>query len=318
MKYQRNWEEISKRLEDEAMGSGGGMSADKRMYRPKFSKDGTFDAVIRFLPALGDEVPLVKKFAHRFKYKGGEYNEECLTTIGLPCPVCQANTELWAMDTEAMKDIAKKRARNKSGISNILVISDPQVPANNGKVFIYRYGKVILDKVIDKCFPDEKKKTLGVKPVNVFDYYEGANFRISAKKVATGNVTWPKYDNSTFDSPSVIGDDQFIESIEKQLYSLKEFVQPDKFKSYDALSISFNKVRGEGFASTSQSPVQNQVVLQNPIQLPVQAPAIAPVSPVPEAPAPIPNAAPSVPANAMDFNAIEDQSEDDFCANVMK
>ena len=165
MKFSRNWGDISKRLADEATNNGSS-SNDKRMYKPKFSNDGTFEALIRFLPAPGDEIPFIKKFAHRFKDRGGEYNEECLTTIGENCPVCEANREIWNTDPGT----ARQRSRGNSAIANIIVLSDPQVPDNVGKVFLYRFGKKLLEKVTGKCFPDEKKRATGAKPINIFDY----------------------------------------------------------------------------------------------------------------------------------------------------
>lgn len=327
----RNWAEMNNRLEDEARGFGGA-NQDKRLYRPKFAKDGTFEAIIRFLPAPGDELPLIKKFAHRFKDKFGDYNEECLTTIGQPDPICESNTELWRQENETAKDLARKRARNKSGISNILVINDVQVPSNNGKVFLYRYGKVILDKIIEKCFPDEKQKQLGAKAVNIFDYYEGVNFRVSGKKTQKGDTSWTKYDNSRFeDMPTRIESDDFIERLEKQIYSLKEFNDPKNFKSYTELKIKFDQIRGVLPVSATQ-PV-NQPPAQQPIR-PVTPPTVQtetvqppPVvnqpmnqkitSAPPPSVEPVVNAAP--PDADMDFEAPnEGQSEEDFWANIKK
>lgn len=340
MRNLRNWGEINKRLET-ASSSNGGSTADARQYKPKFAKDGTFEAVIRFLPAPGDELPIVKKFAHRFKDRGGDFHEECLTTIGQKCPVCEVNSEAWQVATEDVKkSVLRPRSRQTSGVSNILVISDPQCPTNNGKVFIYRYGKTIFEKVTDKCFPDEKKVATGVAPVNVFDYYEGANFRLSgAKKSIGGNVVIPKYDNSSFDAPSVIGDEAFIDSIEKQLFSLKEFLDPAKFKSYDEIKSLFNKVRGiTGAPAAAYAPAPVQQASAAPAPAVQQAPQPAPVvsesapvqkapaapapvvqpTPQPAAPAPIVNAAPAAADPSLNFNAIEDQSEDDFWNSIKK
>ena len=333
MIHQRNWGDISRRLEEEASGNGSSGS-DKRMYRPKFAKDGTFEAVIRFLPAPGEEVPMIKKFQHRFKDKGGEFNAECLTTIGGHCPVCESNTDQWDGASEELKKTTlRPRSRQTSGISNILVISDPQVPSNNGKVFIYRYGKIILEKVTEKCFPDKKKIETGVVPVNVFDYYTGATFRISAvKKIIGDGKSIPKYDSSAFDAPAPVGDEALIESLEKQLFSLKEFSEPSKFMPYDKQKELFDKVRGfsggapapaaapapvqqQYQAPVQQQPVRESAPVQQPAQPQYQAAAPAPVQQAP-APAPVANAAPTNPATA--FNAMEEQSEDDFWSNIKK
>lgn len=333
MVYKRSWGDITNRLKEEAQGNGGA-NADKRMYKPKFAADGTFEAVVRFLPAPGDEVPMVKKFMHSFKDKGGDYREECPTTIGQPCPVCEANTEKWKTASEdEKKNVLRPRSRQTSGISNILVISDPQVPANNGKVFLYRYGKIIFEKITDKCFPDDKKRSTGVNPVNVFDYFEGAAFRVSAiKKSIGGGQMIPKYDNSSFDTPTPIGDDAFIETIEPQLYSLKEFIEVGKFKPYNQLRTLFDKVRGIAVTpppASAAAPQPTPVVEQAP-QVQQTAPASSPIAAAPAtpaptsapvaAPAPIVNAAPvSAPTNpALDFNSMENQSEDDFWGAIKR
>lgn len=348
MKYQRDWGNIHKRMEDEANNQGGA-NTDKRMYKPKFGKDGTFSALLRFLPAPGDEIPFVKKFNHRFKDKNGEYNEECPTTIGMPCPVCEKNREMWATDEKTVK----RRSRGKSGISNIMVISDPQVPANNGKVFLFRYGKRILDKVLNTCFPDEKLIKTGAKAINVFDYYTGANFRLIGAKVNTDGNVYPDYTASQFDSPSVLGagpnnpqgDEALIETVEKQLYSLKEFTEPNKIKPYAVLLASFNKVQGIGVVPAAQPAASASAQQPAPAAQPAPAtvaeqaapaasqavPAVTPppaAQPAPAAPAPAQQTAAPAPAqpapaaappdDTLDFDAVEGQSEDDFWKNIKK
>ena len=358
MRYQRDWDSMKNRMQDAAT-STGGQNADRRFYKPFFAKDGTFSALMRFLPAPGDEVPFIKKYNHRFRDKGGEYNEECPTTIGKPCPICDANREVYnTNDKDLIKRIAVPRTRGKGGISNILVMSDPQRPANNGKVYLYRYGKVIMDKILLTCFPDDNLIKTGAKAINVFDYYTGANFRLIGAKVTTDNRTYPKYDSSQFDTPSPIGDDQFIEAIEKQLFSLKEFVESDKIKSYDELLTIFKGV--QGISSTSVSMAQSAAAPASaPASSPAQAAATpppaqpapaasqpasqaaaAPAQPAPAAPAPA--AAPAAPAPAaatapatpppaaqpapaasaapdnMDFGAVETESEDVFWSKIKK
>jgi hypothetical protein len=340
----RNWDSISDRLKNEAT-SNGYADADKRLYRPKLAKDGTFSALIRFLPAPGDELPMVKQFAHQYKDKNGELKEECPTTLGLQCPICEKNREIWNTD----EDTARMRSRNKSAIANILVISDPQIPANNGKVFLYRFGKKILDKVNEKCFPDDKQISTGKKPVNIFDYFAGCDFRINAKKVLAKNgKPYPDYSSSEFDTPSPLGkgpnhpngDEALMEAIDKQLYSLKEFTEPTRIKPYSKLLELFNKASGVVGpaaapavpAATVPAPAAAPTVPPAPAQPPanaapapaVQAEAAPAAQPAPQMAAPAvqspPYATPqSTPMEAsMDFDAVEGQSEDEFWSSIKK
>jgi hypothetical protein len=231
------------------------------------------------------------------------------------------------------------RSRNKSAISNILVISDPQTPANNGKVFLYRFGKKILDKVNEKCFPDEKQISTGKKPINVFDYYTGCDFRINAKKVQGKNgKSYPDYSSSEFDTPSALGtgpnhpngDEALMEVIDKQLYSLKEFTDPTRIKPYSKLLELFRNAAGIG-AQTAAAPAvpaptpTAPVYQAAPVQQTAPAPAVqteAAPQAVQSAPAvqPPPYATPqSTPMDsAMDFDAVEGQSEDEFWSSIKK
>lgn len=336
----RNWDSISDRLRNEAT-SNGYADADKRLYRPKLAKDGTFSALVRFLPAPGDELPMVKQFAHQYKDKNGELKEECPTTIGKQCPICDKNREIWNTD----EDTARMRSRNRSAIANILVISDPQTPANNGKVFLYRFGKKILDKVNEKCFPDEKQISTGKRPVNIFDYFAGCDFRVNAKKVTGKNgKTYPDYSSSEFDTPSPLGkgpnhpngDEALMESIDKQLYSLKEFTDPARIKPYSKLLELFNKAAGIDIpatapavpAATESAPQATQAQQAAPVQQAatpapaVQAEAAPAAQPALQTVAPAAQPAPAVQPppvdTTMDFDAVEGQSEDEFWSSIKK
>ncbi len=344
MRFQRDWGNLTQRLESE-VNNQGGANIDPRMYKPKLSKDGTFSALVRFLPAPADEVPLVKSFNHRFKDRNGEYNEMCPTTIGKPCPICDANRPIYdTKDKALIKKVAKPRTRNKAGIANILIISDPQVPLNNGKVFLWRFGKQILDKIMNTCFPDENMIKTGAKPINIFDYYTGVNFRIIINKVQDEDGrSYPSYISSQFDttiapigaSPNnPNGDEEIMAIIEKQLYSLKEFSQPERFKSYEQLLATFNSVQGVASSAPAAmqapapaQPVQPTAQVPPPVQ-PATAsypsaattnppqfqstPMTAPVSTIP------PTQPPPAVDPALNFDAAETQSEDDFWASVKK
>jgi hypothetical protein len=219
---------------------------DDRFWRPELDKTGSGYAVIRFLPAGGNEdIPWAKTYSHAFKGKGGWYIENCPTAIGQKCPVCEINNELWNSGIESDKNIARDRKRKLSYISNILVISDPANPQNDGKVFLFKYGKKIFDKIQEAMKPDFQDE----KPVNPFDLWGGSNFRMKIRNVAG----YTNYDKSEFDSPSGLfdGDDKKLEALWNKLYPLKEFTDPSNFKSYDELKKKVHNVLGANIRDTS-------------------------------------------------------------------
>jgi hypothetical protein len=221
---------------------------DDRFWKPQMDKSENGYAVIRFLPAPGDEeLPWVKTFSHGFQGKGGWFIENCPTTIGGKCPVCQGNTELWQSGIESDKNIARDRKRKMQYISNILVVSDPSNPQNEGKVFLYRYGKKIFDKIQEAMSPEFEDED----PINPFDFWKGADFKLKIRKVA-GYVN---YDKSEFASQTELfgGDDEKLEALWKQEYSLQAFVAPDQFKSYDELKTKFDAVIGNDIRSTEKN-----------------------------------------------------------------
>ena len=220
---------------------------DERIWKPTQDKAGNAYAIIRFLPAIGnDDLPFVKIFSHGFQNKENQqwYIENSLTTIGEDDPVSEYNTELWNTGVEANKDIARKQKRKLNYYSNILVVSDPSNPDNDGKVFLFRYGTKIFDKIMDMAQP------LGSEdPVDVFDYWNGANFKLLMKKV--DNFT--NYDSSVFADPSPIGTDEEILEIAKQQHSLNELIDPKNFKSYDELKKRLDIVLGRGKAKSTRN-----------------------------------------------------------------
>lgn len=209
---------------------------DERFWKPERDKAGNATATIRFLPrGHGDELPWVKLFSHGFKNEstGRWFIEECLTTLtdetgtSLQCPVCAHNTVLWNSTTDDASPIRKtvrNQKRKLSYIANILVINDPKHPENNGKVFLFKFGKKIFDKIMDKARPTFEDE----QPVNVFDYWEGANFKLRMK-MADG---FPNYDSSEFESVTALGTDEEILTIANQQHKLAELVDKSKFKSY--------------------------------------------------------------------------------------
>ncbi len=212
---------------------------DDRFWRPELDKSSNGYAVIRFLPPVdGEDIPWARLFSHGFQGPGGWFIENSRTTLGENDPVSEMNSELWNSGVESDKDIARQRKRKLSYISNILVVSDPANPQNEGKIFLYKYGKKIFDKINEAMNPEFEDES----PVNPFDFWEGANFKLKVRKVA-GFIN---YDKSEFESASALydGDDEKLEGLWKTQYPLKEFTDPSNFKSYDELKRRLEQVLG--------------------------------------------------------------------------
>lgn len=231
---------LARALESTTKNSGS--KEDERMWQPEVDAAGNGYAVIRFLdaPAVDGEdgMPWVQVFSHGFQGPGGWYIENSLTTLGQKDPVSEYNTQLWNSGIEANKEIARKQKRRLTYISNVLVIKDTSNPANEGKVFLYKYGKKIFDKIKEKIEPQFEDE----KAVNPFSFWDGANFKLKIRKVEG----YRNYDKSEFDNPSPLfdGDDDKIEKVWKAEYSLKEFLDPKHFKSYDELKSKLDRVLG--------------------------------------------------------------------------
>jgi len=234
-KSQNSFEFLQKELE-KTVSTGGG--ADERFWKPELDASGNGYAVIRFLPApKGETVPWAKLYSHAFQGPGGWYIENSLTTTGGKDPVGEVNRKLWNSGSDEDKEIARKQKRKLAYYSNIYVVKDSKNPENNGKVFLYKYGKKIFDKIQAAMQPEFQDET----PVNVFDLWEGANFKLKIKTVAG---YW-NYDSSEFDSPAALSaDDEVLEGIYNQEYSLEAFTAADQFKSYDELEQRLNLVLG--------------------------------------------------------------------------
>ena len=220
---------------------------DERFWKPEVDASGNGYAVIRFLPAPdGETVPWAKVYSHAFQGPGGWYIENSRTTLGEKDPVGEVNRQHWNAGTEEGKDVARRQKRKLSYYSNIQVIKDPKHPENEGKVFLYKYGKKIHDKLLAAMQPEFQDET----PVNVFDLWEGANFKLKIKKVAG---FW-NYDSSEFDSVSALSaDDSELEATWKSEHSLEAFVARDQFKSYEDLEKRLNLVLGSAPRPTAPS-----------------------------------------------------------------
>ena len=225
---------------------------DDRFWRPELDKSSNGYAVIRFLPAVdGEDIPWARLFNHGFKGPGGWLIDNCPTTIGGKCPVCEANSLLWNSGIESDKDIARNRKRKLSYISNIMIVSDPANPQNEGKVFLYKYGKKIFDKVNESMNPEFADE----EAINPFDFWKGANFKLKVRKVA-GFIN---YDKSEFDSTSVLldGTDEWLEDLWKNsMYKLAEFTEASNFKSYDELKTRLGQVTG-GSSNTATARAED-------------------------------------------------------------
>ena len=210
---------------------------DDRFWKLEADKAGNGTAVIRFLPRHeADELPWVKVWSHGFQGPTGKwYIENSLTTLGKDDPVSELNSRLWNSGIEADKDVARKQKRKLSYIANILVVSDPKHPENEGKVFLFKFGKKIFDKLMDKANPTFEDQD----PVNVFDLWEGANFKLRMRKVEG----FPNYDQSTFSDvcPVAEADEEILGVVNSQ-YRLGEFLEEANFKSYDELSRKLQSV----------------------------------------------------------------------------
>ena len=215
--------------------SGGG---DDRLWKPEMDKTGNGYAVIRFLPAPeGEELPWAKMYSHAFQGNGGWYIENSLTTMGQKDPVSEYNRELWNSGVESDKDTVRKQKRKLSYYANIYVVQDKANPQNEGKVFLYKFGKKIFDKIMEAMQPEYEDETA----INPFDFWVGANFKLKLKKVAG---YW-NYDSSEFAaSAPLLDDDDAMEALWKKQYSLAELVAADQFKSYDQLQNRLQMVLG--------------------------------------------------------------------------
>jgi len=228
-------QKLVKEVEKMNTTSGG---ADERLWKPEVDKTGNGYAVIRFLPAPeGEEIPWAKMYSHAFQGPGGWYIENSLTTTGGKDPVSEHNRELWNSGNESDKDVVRKQKRKLSYYANIYVVKDPANPSNEGGVFLYKFGKKIFDKVMEAMQPEFEDET----PINPFDFWQGANFKL---KIVKKDGYW-NYDKSEFDVVSpLLEDDDALEALWKKQYSLAAVTAADQFKSYDDLKKRLDYVLG--------------------------------------------------------------------------
>jgi len=226
--------------------------SDERLWKPEMDKTGNGYAVVRFLPAPeGEDLPWVKMYAHGFQGPGGWYIENSLTTIGQKDPVSEYNRELWNSGNEKDKETVRKQKRKLSYYSNIYVVKDPANPTNEGRVFLFKYGKKIFDKIMEAMQPEFEDES----PINPFDFWQGANFKL---KIVKKDGYW-NYDKSEFDRVApLLDDDDALEALWKKEYSLTAITAPDQFKSYEDLEKRMKIVLGQKVAPTQSRAVVEQ------------------------------------------------------------
>ena len=236
---------------------------DERFWKPTVDKAGNGYAVIRFLPAAqNEELPWVRYWHHGFQGPAGQwYIENSLTTLGKKDPVTEYNNMLWNRGDQAGKDQARKQKRTLTYIANIYVVSDPGAPQNEGKVFLFKFGKKIFDKLNEAMDPQFEDET----PVNPFDMWEGANFKMKIRNLEG----YRNYDKSEFDTKAaLLKDDDALEALWKTQFSLTEFVDPKNYKTYQELETRLNAVLGLDGASpkpqTNAADEDDQIALNRP------------------------------------------------------
>ena len=239
MKTQRKkFDELNAQLQKLSSNSTERSYGDDRVWKPEVDKAGNGYAVIRFLPASENEdMPFVRLWDHGFNGPGGWYIEKSLTSIGLQDPVSEYNSSLWNSGVDSDKEIVRKQKRRLKYYSNIYVVKDSANPSNEGKVFLFQYGKKIFDKLTEAMNPQFEDET----PVNPFDFWDGANFNLKIRNVEG----YRNNDRSDFSSAGpLLNDDEELERIWKSQYSLQELVDPKNFKSYDELKAKLYRVLG--------------------------------------------------------------------------
>ena len=260
LKRSRNdLDKLTKAIEDSTSPTSkeAGSKDDTRLWQPTVDKAGNGMAVIRFLPAPAvdgdDALPWVRRFDHGFQGPGGWYIENSLTTLGQKDPVSEYNTTLWNSGIEANKEIARKQKRRLHYIANILVVSDPSNPSNEGQIKLFKFGKKIFDKITEAMNPEFADET----PINPFDMWEGANFKLKIRNVEG----YRNYDKSEFADKSALleGDDEKLEELWKKEFSLKEFTDPSNFKSYEVLKAKLDKVLGFDGGSSVKTKAEDAV-----------------------------------------------------------
>ena len=238
--------------------------ADERLWKPEVDKAGNGYAVIRFLPAPdGEDLPWAQVWSHAFQGPGGWYIENSLTTLGKKDPVSDLNRTLWNSGSDADKEIARKQKRKLSYYANVYIVKDSSNPENEGQVKLYKFGKKIFDKITASMQPEFEDE----EPINPFDFWKGANFKLKIKQVAG---FW-NYDSSEFGKvEALLDDDTALEAIYDKIYDLSEFTAVDQFKSYDELKARLDSVLARKAVVTPQVDTEELEDLSEGLNRPSQ------------------------------------------------
>ena len=258
--------------EVEKLNNTGG-NQDDRLWKLEVDKGGNGYAVVRFLPAPdGEDLPFVKLYSHAFQGPGGWYIENSLTTLGQKDPVSEFNTTLWNNGTDAGKETARKQKRKLTYVSNVYVVKDPSNPENEGKVFLFKYGKKIFDKITAAMQPEFEDE----EAIDPFDFWQGANFKLKAKNVAG----YRNYDSSEFAAVTpLLDDDEAMEALWKKENSLAELVAPDQFKTYEVLRARLEAVLRTGTSNRIDEELEDESEGRGTITPDIKEPvAAAPVA----------------------------------------
>jgi len=247
-----------------------GQGDDDRFWRPELDKSGNGMAVVRFLPPPEEEdLPWSRSWNHGFQGPGGWYIENSLTTLGQKDPVSEHNSQLWNSGIEANKEVARKQKRRLTYVSNVYILKDPSNPQNENQVRLYKYGKKIWDKLNDKMNPQFEDET----PVNPFDLWEGANFKIKIRKIDG----FSNYDKSEFETASPLDEDESkMEEIWKTEHSLEAFTDPKNFKTYAELKEKLDRVLGLTTSTPTDAPFDGGKPMTTPHVPPATAVAHVP------------------------------------------
>ena len=233
---------------------------DDRIWKPTVDKAGNGYAVIRFLPGKDGSIPFVRYWDHGFKGPTGLwYIENSLTSIGQTDPVGELNSRLWNSGIDADKEKARSQKRRLHYVTNIMVISDPSSPQNEGKVYLYKFGKKIFDKIYDQMNPEFADET----PIDPFDFWEGADFKLKIRNVEG----YRNYDKSEFSSaaPLLEGSEEKLKETYESMHDLTEFTNPKHYKTYDELKTKLMRVLGEDMNAGSYT-VQEETKINDPVE----------------------------------------------------
>ena len=239
---------------------------DDRIWKPTVDKAGNGYAVIRFLPGKDGSIPFVRYWDHGFKGPTGLwYIENSLTSIGQTDPVGELNSKLWNSGIDADKEKARSQKRRLHYVTNIMVVSDPSAPQNEGKVYLYKFGKKIFDKIYDQMNPEFADET----PIDPFDFWEGADFKLKIRNVEG----YRNYDKSEFSTPAALleGSEEKLKDVYENMHDLTEFTNPKNYKTYDELKAKLMRVLGEE-ANAGAFLVKEEIKMNDPV------PAMEPVT----------------------------------------